>query len=189
MVETEAAQQPAQLRIAEDAVVSKDVEIVGPHAVEIGPRCVVQPRSRLVASHGPVIIGAECIVEELVVIQTTPEHPQAQIGSRNLLKVGCKVQGASVGDNNTLDIRANVGPGCVVGNGCTVGATATLATDTQLADNHAAFCVDGETRIHAVRPAQEDHILLMERHLSSLLDDDSKSALRKHHKLLSPTAS
>lgn len=57
------------LRIAPDAVVSKDVEILGNNVIEIGARCVVHPRCRLDATYGDIIIGAGCILEELVIVQ------------------------------------------------------------------------------------------------------------------------
>ena len=54
---------------ADAAMISRDAEISGAHAVRFGARCVLHPRCVIRAVHGPVELGDDCIVEELAVIE------------------------------------------------------------------------------------------------------------------------
>mmetsp|Transcript_5830 Transcript_5830/g.10212 ORF Transcript_5830/g.10212 Transcript_5830/m.10212 type:complete len:128 (+) Transcript_5830:526-909(+) len=120
--------------------------------------------------------------------RTTEDAPKVVLGQKNLLKIGSKIQGSTMGDFNVLDIRAIIPSGCVIGQGCTIGATAQLTPGTDLPDHHAVFRINNETKIHSIRPKDGLHSGLMDRQLSSLLDEESKSAIRKHHKLLTSSA-
>jgi dynactin-6 len=61
--------QAPQLTIHPGALVCEDLVVEGEYSVTIGPGTVVQPRCRILALGGPVVIGGNNILEERVVIE------------------------------------------------------------------------------------------------------------------------
>ena len=58
--------RPTKITAHSTAVVCQDVQIVGD--VTIGAGTVVHPKAKISALRGPIVIGENCIVEELAAI-------------------------------------------------------------------------------------------------------------------------
>ncbi|KAF8506846.1 hypothetical protein F5888DRAFT_41771 [Russula emetica] len=84
---------------------------------------------------GPIVIGANCIIEEAVIIVnrcslfTRRRKEVMRIGDDNLFEIGCRVESPSVGNFNTVSTRARVhhtvriSSYCVIGAGCLIVPT------------------------------------------------------------------
>jgi len=103
------------------AVVCQDVDLRGD--ITIGTGTVIHPKATIFAITGPIVIGANCIVEEAVIIINRRKETM-RIGDNNLFEVGCRVECPSIGDGNTFSTRARVHftmritSYCVIGVGC-----------------------------------------------------------------------
>ncbi|KAF9517542.1 hypothetical protein BS47DRAFT_506346 [Hydnum rufescens UP504] len=105
------------------AVVCQDVDLRG--EITIGSGTVVHPKATIFAITGPIVIGANCIIEEAVIIINRKKEVM-RIGDENLFEIGCRVECPSIGDFNTISTRARVHytlrltSYCVIGAGCLV---------------------------------------------------------------------
>jgi len=103
------------------AVVCQDVDLKGD--ITIGSGTVIHPKATIFAITSPIVIGANCIIEEAVIIINRRKETM-QIGDNNLFEVGCRVECPSIGDGNTISTRARVHftmritSYCVIGVGC-----------------------------------------------------------------------
>jgi dynactin-6 len=120
------------LTLGVGCVVCSESVIEGPFGVSIGAGSVVHPRATICARFGPVVIGANCVVEEFACIRAPADSAEGiEIGNMNLLRVGCVVE-ASLGSGNLVDCRARVPAGTGLGSGCVVGPAITI--DAPLTD-------------------------------------------------------
>ncbi|KAF9652430.1 trimeric LpxA-like protein, partial [Thelephora ganbajun] len=105
------------------SITCADVELRG--EVTIGQGTVVHPKVVIFGHTGPVVIGNNCIIEEGTVIINRRKEVM-RIGDNNLFEIGCRVESPSIGDWNTIGVRARVhhtlriSSHCVIGAGCVV---------------------------------------------------------------------
>ena len=186
--------------IAPTAVVCVGARVAGD--VTIGAGTVVHPTAQIVAGDGarPIVVGDNCVVEEMVVIRTSADAgdaggeapPPLVIGGLNLFEVGCRLEDcASVGSCNVFEPKAVVPAGCAVANGVTVGTTVKLPAGVLVDDNSVVFMSGPDTaagaggrpgRRHQPR-AQELNAKALARYLQVLRDPASRSCLTNFHKL------
>ncbi|KAJ7577077.1 trimeric LpxA-like protein [Mycena floridula] len=108
------------------AIVCQDVELKGD--ITIGSGSIVHPKATIFAIAGPIVIGANCIIEESSIIVNRRKEVM-RIGDDNLFEIGCRIECPSIGDSNTLSTRSRVhhtvriGSYCVIGAGCLVVPT------------------------------------------------------------------
>ncbi|KAI0001762.1 trimeric LpxA-like protein [Russula vinacea] len=138
------------------AVVCQDVELKGD--ITIGSGTIVHPKATIFAIAGPIVIGANCIIEESAIIVNRRKEVM-RIGDDNLFEIGCRacvlptdcmshlisvhlsvyvgVESPSVGNFNTVSTRARVhhtvriSSYCVIGAGCLV-----VPTDDEVLDEY-----------------------------------------------------
>ena len=149
-----------QLRIAADAVVCSECELVGD--VTIGPRSVVHTRARIVAEGGPIVLGSANLIEEQAqIINRLPPGESysadrvMRIGSNNVFEVDSRCEALSVGDNNVLECKSQVGAETTVSSGCVVGAMCRLSNRETLPENTVVFGQENRRRVQAERPAPQ----------------------------------
>lgn len=105
------------------AVVCQDVELKGD--ITVGAGTIVHPKAAIYALAGPILIGANNIIEEGVVL-VNRRKVAMRIGDGNLFEVGCRVECPVIGSSNTVSTKARVhhtvrmGDYCVVGPKCLV---------------------------------------------------------------------
>jgi len=87
------------------AVVCQDVDLRGD--ITIGSGTVIHPKVTIFAITGPIVIGANNIIEEGVIIINRKKETM-RIGDDNLFEIGCRVESPSVGSFNTISTRARV---------------------------------------------------------------------------------
>ncbi|KAG8925173.1 hypothetical protein FRC03_009014 [Tulasnella sp. 419] len=87
------------------AIVCQDVELKGD--ITIGSGTVVHPKATIFAVAGPIVIGANCIIEEAVIIVNRRKDIM-RIGDDNLFEIGCRVEAPSIGNFNTISTRARI---------------------------------------------------------------------------------
>jgi dynactin-6 len=164
------------------AWVCADVEFSGPHAVRVGRGCVLGPRCRVVAAGGPVELGPECVLEELVLVRNDGAAP-LRLGRGNLLQVGAAVR-CSAGELNVFEVRSSCPASAQVGSGCVVGATVELAEGAVLRDGAVAYRSAAGVRVRDgdAGALRDMHQQLLQRYTEILTDAQSKSALHKYHK-------
>jgi len=157
--------QQNQLKIDKGSIVCQETEIVG--EVTIGAGTVVHPKASIIAEGGPIIIGANNIIEEHVTIKNpkSANYVTLTIGTNNMFEVASHIS-CNVGDNNLFETRCTAAKGVTIPNGCTIGAGVTLQDQQVLNDNTIIFGVTNKT--HQVKNAQETHIALHSRQLDVL---------------------
>ncbi|KAH8058553.1 ATP binding protein [Aureococcus anophagefferens] len=89
--------------------------------VTYGARCTVHASAHIDATKGPIAIGDDVAIDELVTIRNDSGAPM-RIGDGNWFQVGSACFASRVGDYNVFKPRSVVAAGVVVGDGCSVGA-------------------------------------------------------------------
>lgn len=104
--------------ISSKAVVCQDVDLKGD--ITIGPGTIVHPKATIFAIAGPIVIGANCIIEESVILVNRKKDTM-RIGDENLFEIGCRVEAPSIGNCNTISTRARVHHTARLTNYCVIG--------------------------------------------------------------------
>ncbi|KAL1023887.1 hypothetical protein UPYG_G00048530 [Umbra pygmaea] len=148
-------------KIAAGAVVCVESEIRGD--VTIGARTVVHPKARIIAEAGPIVIGEGNLIEEQAVIinsypeNITPESEEVEpktmiIGINNVFEVGCLSQALSIGDNNVIESKANLGRNMVLTSGCIIGACCQVNTCEEIPENTVIYGSGCQRRVQTEKP-------------------------------------
>ncbi|KAH8077550.1 ATP binding protein [Aureococcus anophagefferens] len=90
--------------------------------VTYGARCTVHASAQIDATKGPIAIGDDVAIDELVTIRNDSGAPM-RIGDGNWFQVGSACFASRVGDYNVFKPRSVVAAG-VVGDGCSARAAA-----------------------------------------------------------------
>lgn len=135
------------MKIAQSALVCDECELVGD--ITIGSKTVIHPKARIIAEDGPIYIGENNIVEELVqIINKNPEGKSSStqnvmiIGNNNVFEVGSYIEATKIGDHNMVEAKAKVGrqveltSGCIIGVMCSVTSTETIADNTVISGSN-----------------------------------------------------
>ncbi|CAM0139435.1 unnamed protein product [Umbelopsis sp. WA50703] len=99
-----------KVKVGAKSVVCQEAELRGEITIGngsmffCGPGTVLHPRCRVVAESGPIVIGANNIVEENAIIFNKNTTPLI-IGDNNVFEVGCYVEGLGIGHKNTIEAR------------------------------------------------------------------------------------
>lgn len=104
------------------AIVAADSSLLG--NLSIGAGTVVHPLAVIDGRDAPVVIGDNCIVEEMVTIKALGDA--LVIGDGNMFEVGSTIKATAVGNCNQFEARCSVA-GIKVRNFCTVGAACTAS--------------------------------------------------------------
>eukprot|EP01098_Paradermamoeba_levis_P003311 TRINITY_DN1523_c0_g1_i2.p1 TRINITY_DN1523_c0_g1~~TRINITY_DN1523_c0_g1_i2.p1 ORF type:complete len:194 (-),score=34.72 TRINITY_DN1523_c0_g1_i2:48-629(-) len=162
-----------KIKIEADAVVCLDTLISGEVTIKKGTVC--HPRCKIVAQGGPIEIGENNIIEELVVI-VNKTNQLLRIGDNNTFEVGAQIYAHQIGDNNVIETKAFVSEASEVGNGCVVGTCVRIPAGERVQDGLVVFGPDNSTRKQIFM--KEAYLSL---HLSHL--DILAKTLPKYHRL------
>eukprot|EP00026_Physarum_polycephalum_P015094 Phypoly_transcript_15704.p1 GENE.Phypoly_transcript_15704~~Phypoly_transcript_15704.p1 ORF type:complete len:233 (+),score=49.95 Phypoly_transcript_15704:87-701(+) len=143
-------------------IICQDANLVG--SVSVGEGCILHPKCNILAEGGPIVIGENNIVEELVTI-VNKSSSVLRIGSNNLFEVGAHIECKQVGNNNVIETKGVLGKDSVVGDGCTVCAGARLPEAAQLANGTVLY---SPSLSYNVPEAPDMHLTLHTRHLEIL---------------------
>ncbi|XP_060070072.1 dynactin subunit 6-like [Ylistrum balloti] len=147
--------------VSHGAVVCDECEIIGD--VTIGARSVIHPKARIIADDGPIIIGENNIIEELVtIVNRNPAGTDANtqqvmiIGNNNVFEVGCYVEATKIGDHNVVEAKAKVGRQVGLTTGCIIGSMCSLTSNETLPDNTVIYGKECERRVQRERPPTQN---------------------------------
>lgn len=146
------------VKIAPGAVVCDECELQGD--ITIGTRTVIHPKARILAEDGPIIIGENNIIEELVCItnkaseSVSPSGTQAVmiIGNNNVFEVGSYIEAVRIGDHNVVEAKASVGRQVVLTSGCIIGAACTVSSNEEIEENSVIYGENCDRRVQKERP-------------------------------------
>lgn len=100
------------------AVISEKAALLGTHKITIGPDTVIHPYAKLDATHGPIELGAYCIVAERAIVGLTsaaPDPAAVTIGDYVSIETGATVEASQVGKATVIGAYSTLQPGCVIG--------------------------------------------------------------------------
>lgn len=105
--------------------------------VTIGSDCVIHPTARVIARHGPIVIGSGNLIEERAEIVNNQPNTLT-IGDGNLFEVDSRCEAIKIGNNNILECKSFVGSNVELTNNCIIGAGCKLEepTDKSQVDEH-----------------------------------------------------
>ncbi|KAH8551039.1 trimeric LpxA-like protein [Umbelopsis sp. PMI_123] len=152
-----------KIKVGPKTIVCQEADLRG--EITIGAGTVLHPRCRVVAEGGPIIFGANNIVEENAVIFNKNTTPLV-IGDDNVFEVGCYVEGLSIGNRNIIEARGRLIGTTVVGNNCVIGSACTTDLHEQMEDNTTIYGADCSRRTHHQPSAAQASLHL--RHLEYL---------------------
>lgn len=131
------------------SIVCEESNLIGDITISAG--CVIHPSASIVAEHGPIVLGENCIIEEYAKIiykhsKTLEPNAILHIGSNNVFEVGCMVQAQKIGDKNVFECKCEVGPEVTITSGCIIGAGVKLYCPQELNENSVIFGKDNLQR-------------------------------------------
>ncbi|KAH8801625.1 trimeric LpxA-like protein [Xylogone sp. PMI_703] len=129
----------APTSFAPSLVIADLASLTGTHLITLGAKSVVNPRTRLNSTHGPITVGSNCILSEksLIGLQSAPSPDQEQgvvIGDYVIVEFGATVEAKKIGDGSLIEINAKVGKGAVLGKHCKIGPLCEIAEGEVLPD-------------------------------------------------------
>ncbi|WVR05073.1 hypothetical protein IAU60_002085 [Kwoniella sp. DSM 27419] len=114
---------PATIISHPSAIICQDTELRGD--ITVGEGCVIHPKASIQALGGPIVLGRNCVVEELSVIINRNPSP-LHIGDSNQFMVGSRVESPSIGSGNVFQPRCQVSTLVAISDHCTIGAGCAL---------------------------------------------------------------
>merc|ERR1712032_578504 len=130
--------------IDESAIVCTGAVLQG--NVKVGPGCVIHPKASIIcattgddANGCSIVLGANNIVEENAIISIANGMQMSLVvGDNNLVSVGAVVEG-SLGNCNTVQCKARVGPGMMVASNCVIGVACSVEGSGCMPDNTVVY--------------------------------------------------
>ncbi|WVQ98613.1 hypothetical protein IAU59_005743 [Kwoniella sp. CBS 9459] len=142
---------PAALTVHSTAIIAQDTDLRGDITIESG--VVIHPKATILALGGPIVLGKECIVEELAVI-VNRNKTVMRIGDHNHFMVACRIESPSIGSYNTFQPRCKASSAVAISDNCTLGAGTILlpspAADSQSYDSNATNATN--SKIETLEP-------------------------------------
>eukprot|EP01067_Filipodium_phascolosomae_P000466 Filipodium_phascolosomae@DN1367_c0_g1_i1.p1 len=164
--------------IGENALVCQEAFLKGTCDITIGNGCILHPNCTVDAVTGPIIIDADCIIEECVTI-TNSTTATLIIGPRNVFEVGCEVRNPkAIGASNIFETKSVVSEGCTIKDGCTIGIKAVVYPQ-EVIDNETVIFGPKCLR-HSEKDSKKLHDIQLARHLEILRETLPKSHYMKN---------
>ncbi|EGC33647.1 hypothetical protein DICPUDRAFT_36363 [Dictyostelium purpureum] len=147
--------------ICQDCTVSTGVQIA------IGT--VVHPKASVIINEGagPIIIGENNIIEELVqIINKSPEP--LNIGSNNIFEVGAYIECKSIGSGNVFEPKCKVLSNTVINDQCSIGAGC-IVSENRILENNTVISQTSSSQIEIKSSIPyENHTSIHTSHLELL---------------------
>ncbi|PAV67713.1 hypothetical protein WR25_04225 [Diploscapter pachys] len=157
-------------------MVAKSARLSG--KISLGEGTVVHPFAVIRADRAPIHLGHNNIVEEGALIENVdPSGEPMRIGNENVFEVQCVVRAKSIGNNNSIQVQADLKQGAQIANGCSIGPRCVVPEDDVLPDRTVIYGGDNKRRIAHENPP------------SSLDDCETlRKILPTYHKMHQPNA-
>ncbi|KAI7823052.1 trimeric LpxA-like protein [Gamsiella multidivaricata] len=153
-----------RLTISTKALVCQDNDLRG--NITVGAGTVLHPQCKVWATGGSIIFGSGNIVEEnAVIINRGPDA--LIIGDNNVFEVGSVMEGAKMGNRNTLEVRSQVKSGTWLGDDCVIGTVCSTHEGEVLEDKTVIYGENNERRIYS--GARTSQSIIHARHLEYLM--------------------
>ncbi|KAI9288333.1 trimeric LpxA-like protein, partial [Umbelopsis sp. AD052] len=140
-----------KIKAGPKTVVCQEADLRG----EITIGTVLHPRCRVVAEAGPIVFGANNIVEE-----------NAVIFNKQFTDRFIDVEGLGIGNRNVIEARGRLIGTTTVGNNCVIGSACTTDLHEKMEDNTVIYGSDCSRRTQEERNAAQASLHL--RHLEYL---------------------
>jgi carbonic anhydrase/acetyltransferase-like protein (isoleucine patch superfamily) len=121
-----------QPRIAEDAWVAPDANIIG--AVELRAGASVWFGATLRGDNEPIVVGENSNIQDSSVLHTDEGIPLV-VGAEVTVGHRVMLHGCTIGDGSLIGIGSVILNGAVIGKGCLVGAGALITENKVFPDN------------------------------------------------------
>ncbi|KAK4686613.1 dynactin 6, partial [Tremellales sp. Uapishka_1] len=105
------------------SVICQDVELKGD--ITVGAGTVIHPKATILAIGGPIVMGSDCVVEEMAIIVNRNKGIM-RIGDDNMFMVASRVESPSIGDSNTFQPRSKASSAVTISDHCTLSANTIL---------------------------------------------------------------
>ena len=140
-----------QCTLHPSAIVADKAHLIGPHKLGIGENTVVHPQARILAEHGNVSIGRNCIVAEKAILGPREARDGADltIAEGVSIESGAVVEARSVGEHTTVEVKAKIGKGAVVGRWCKIAPSCRIEENEVLPDFTVVYGL-GQRRVDTV---------------------------------------
>ncbi|KAL9104177.1 MAG: hypothetical protein Q9163_000829 [Psora crenata] len=136
---------PPPTSIASTSLVHPAASLTGTYTISIGPKAIIQLRSRLDSTYAPIAVGPGSIISERASIgYLSPSHappfatskPETlEIGEDVIVESSAIVEAASIGARTIIEVGAKVGKGTIIGANCKVCAMVEIAEGEVVGDN------------------------------------------------------
>ena len=132
------------------ALVSASATLTGSHQITLGPNAIIQLRSHLSSTLGPIDISEDCIIDERASVGLlSPSFPRSQtdnglilgvsLGRSVLIGPGATVEATSIGDFTVVETGAKIGRGAVIGRNCKICAQMEVREEEVIGDDVVIF--------------------------------------------------
>ena len=140
-------------------LVSASASLAGIHHISLGEKAILQPRSRVLSTVGPVDIGEGCIVAERACIGISTDAPnlrndqqvperEFKLGRGVVIASGAVIEAASIGAFTIVEAGAKVGKGAIVGERCRICAKVEVGQGAVVEDRTVVYGnAFGESRV------------------------------------------
>ena len=128
-------------QIPSSALVHPTASFKGQFDINVGPKAIIQLRSRIDSTYAPVKLGAGCIIYERASVGylSQPSHVAeggVTLGDGVIIESGAVIEAASIGSHTTIEAHCRIGKEAVIGayskvcSGVEVGEKAVLEEGT-----------------------------------------------------------
>lgn len=109
---------------SQQALIHENASLTGTHPITVGADAIIQPRAKIISSHGPVTIGNGCVVAERAVVGLVSSlgaekdkgwGGEVILGNGVIVESGAVVEGKMLGEGTIVEVGAVVGRGSVIG--------------------------------------------------------------------------
>ena len=112
-------------QIPSNALVHSTASFKGQFDINVGPKAIIQLRSRIDSTYAPVRLGAGCIIYERASIGylSRPSHVAdggVTIGDGVIIESGAVIEATSIGSHTTIEAHCRIGKEAVIGAYCKV---------------------------------------------------------------------
>ena len=129
----------APKNVQSDALIHPTAVLTGNHQINIGSKVIVQPRTLLDSTYGPIDVGANTVIAERCTIASTSPPPQGvspiTVGEGVIIETGATVAAAAVGDFTIIGVQAKIGKRARIGANCKVAQGVTVRIEDEITDN------------------------------------------------------
>jgi dynactin-6 len=104
--------------LSSSVTISDHTSLTGTNLITVRSDSVLHPRSKIIATNGPVSIGSCCIISERSSIglqSASTSQTGVTLEDYVVVEVGAEVEAKSIGEGSLIEVKAKVGKGAVIG--------------------------------------------------------------------------